>query len=158
RVLLSIHIAAGFTTLATALVAAVTRKGERAHVYAGRVFVLGMGIVFLTALPMTLIKPNLFLFLTAVFSFYLALTGWLRARNRADRGAPHQDVGRHDRRGHRLHGRQRAVRPAVRRVAGADRGADAAHRLLERADAASGALRAGSVTGRPRVGDDHVGF
>ena len=82
RVLLSIHIAAGFTTLATALVAAVTRKGERAHVYAGRVFVLGMGIVFLTALPMTLIKPNLFLFLIAVFSFYLALTGWLRARNR----------------------------------------------------------------------------
>lgn len=84
--LLSIHIAAGFTALITAAVAAVTRKGGRWHVYAGRVFVLGMALVFVTALPMTLIKPNLFLLLVAIFSFYLALTGWLRARNR--RGIP----------------------------------------------------------------------
>jgi hypothetical protein len=84
--LLSIHIAAGFTALATAGVAAVTPKGQRAHVYAGRAFVVGMAVVFLTALPMTVIKPNLFLLLVAVFSFYLALTGWLRARNR--RGIP----------------------------------------------------------------------
>ena len=84
--LLSIHIAAGFAALIMAAVAAVTPKGERWHVYAGRVFVLGMAVVFLTAVPMTLIKPNLFLLLIAVFSFYLALTGWLRARNR--RGIP----------------------------------------------------------------------
>jgi hypothetical protein len=84
--LLSIHIAAGFTALATAGVAAVTPKGELAHAYAGRAFVVGMAVVFLTALPMTVIKPNLFLLLIAVFSFYLALTGWLRARNR--RGIP----------------------------------------------------------------------
>ena len=84
--LLSIHIAAGFTALITAAVAAVTPKGARSHIYAGRTFVLGMALVFLTALPMTLIKPNLFLLLIAIFSFYLALTGWLRARNR--RGIP----------------------------------------------------------------------
>ena len=84
--LLTIHIAAGFTALTAAAVAVLTPKGERAHVYAGRVFVLGMALVFLTALPMTLMKPNLFLLLVAIFSFYLALSGWLRARNR--RGVP----------------------------------------------------------------------
>ena len=88
RTLLAIHIAAGFAALIAALVAAVTPKGERWHVYAGRAFVVGMAVIFLTALPMTVLKPNLFLFLIALFSFYLALTGWLRARNRRGRPTP----------------------------------------------------------------------
>jgi hypothetical protein len=82
-VLLSIHIAAGFTALSSAAVAVATPKGKRWHVYAGRAFVMGMAVVFLTALPMTVIKPNLFLLLIAIFSFYLAVSGWLRARNRS---------------------------------------------------------------------------
>ena len=92
RLLLSIHIAAGFTALLAALVAVVTTKGARAHVYAGRAFVVGMALVFGTALPMTVIKPNLFLLLVAIFSFYLALTGWLRARNRRGIPAPSEWV------------------------------------------------------------------
>ena len=71
--LLSIHIGAGFTALIMAALAAVTPKGGRRHIYAGRAFVSGMALVFLTALPMTLIKPNLFLLLIAIFSFYLTL-------------------------------------------------------------------------------------
>jgi hypothetical protein len=86
RLLLLVHIAAGHVALAAAVAALVAPKGARWHVHAGRVFALAMAAVFVTALPMTLLKPNLFLFLVAVFSFYLALTGWLRARNR--RGAP----------------------------------------------------------------------
>lgn len=81
-VLLSIHIAAGVTALVAAAGALATSKGGRWHVYAGRAFALAMLVVFLTALPMTFLRPNLFLFLVAVFSFYLALTGWCRARNR----------------------------------------------------------------------------
>src|SRR5947207_13619105 len=84
--LLTIHIAAGFTALTAAAVAVLTPKGERAHVYAGRVFVLGMALVLLTALPMALMKLNLFLLLVAIFSFYLASSGSLMARNR--RGGP----------------------------------------------------------------------
>jgi hypothetical protein len=80
--LLTFHIAAGTTALVAAAVALATSKGDRGHVYAGRAFTLGMLVVFLTAVPMTLIRPNLFLLLIAVFSFYLASTGWLRARNR----------------------------------------------------------------------------
>lgn len=47
-----------------------------------------MLVVFLTTLPMTLIRPNLFLCLVAVFSFYLVLTGWQRARSRRGASAP----------------------------------------------------------------------
>jgi len=85
KLLLALHIAGGFTALVAAATALATPKGERWHVCSGRAFALGMLVVFLTALPMTFIRPNLFLFLVAVFSFYLVLTGWLRARNR---GAP----------------------------------------------------------------------
>jgi hypothetical protein len=83
KLILLVHIAGGLTALVAAAGALATTKGDRRHVYSGRTFVLGMLIVFLTAVPMTLIRPNLFLFLIAVFSFYLALTGWLRARNRS---------------------------------------------------------------------------
>jgi hypothetical protein len=82
-ILLSLHIAGGSIALVTAAIALATSKGTRRHVYAGRVFSLGMLAVFLTALPMTVLKPNLFLLLIALFSFYLVLTGWLRARDRS---------------------------------------------------------------------------
>lgn len=84
KLLLSFHIAGGVTALVTAACALATSKGDRWHVYAGRTFTLGMLVVFLTALPMTFIRPNLFLSLIAIFSFYLVLTGWLRARNRSE--------------------------------------------------------------------------
>jgi hypothetical protein len=42
-----------------------------------------MFVIFVTTLPMTVLKPNAFLFGVAFVSFYLALTGWLRARHRA---------------------------------------------------------------------------
>jgi hypothetical protein len=80
--LIAFHIAAGTIALIAAAAALASSKGDRWHVYAGRAFTLGMVVVFLTAVPMTLMRPNLFLLLIAVFSFYLASTGWLRARNR----------------------------------------------------------------------------
>ena len=42
-----------------------------------------MFVIFVTTLPMTMLKPNAFLFGVAFVSFYLALTSWLRARYRA---------------------------------------------------------------------------
>jgi hypothetical protein len=86
RLLLLLHVGAGNVALAAAAVALLASKGGRAHAYAGRVFAAGMALVFLTAVPLTVLKPNLFLLLIAIFSFYLALTGWLRALNRT--GAP----------------------------------------------------------------------
>ena len=41
-----------------------------------------MVAIFLTAIPMSIISSNIFLFLIAVFSFYLAFSGMRFARNR----------------------------------------------------------------------------
>lgn len=81
-ILLPIHIVAGFCSLFAAFGAILTKKGQTWHVRSGRVFFWGMVIIFVTALPMTLLRPNLFLFLVAIFSFHQALTGWRTARNR----------------------------------------------------------------------------
>lgn len=88
-ILLIVHIIAGFTALIAAAVATVTKTMEmphRWHVQSGTVFFWGMAGVFLTAVPLTILRPNTFLFLIAILSFYFALAGWRYARNR--RGSP----------------------------------------------------------------------
>lgn len=87
--LLTLHITAGFTALLSALMAIFSRLLDVAHqwhVYSGRIYFWAMLVVFVTAIPMSLLHPNLFLFLISIFSFYLALTGWRFATNR--RGTP----------------------------------------------------------------------
>ena len=79
RLLLLIHIIAGFTALTAAAVATLSKTLDiphRWHVYSGRVFFWGMVGVFITAIPLAIIRPNTFLFLIAILSFYFALAGW----------------------------------------------------------------------------------
>ncbi|MEM7535391.1 MAG: hypothetical protein AAF639_24650 [Chloroflexota bacterium] len=85
-ILLTIHIIAGFSALVAAFVATFTAKGRTWHLYSGRVYFWGMAVIFVTAIPMAIMRPNPFLFLIAIFSFYLALAGWRFAKNR--RGKP----------------------------------------------------------------------
>lgn len=80
--LLSIHIACGFTSLFSAFSAMLSSKGQSKHRLFGKLFFYGMTGVFITAIPLALIKSNLFLFLIAIFSYYLAFTGWRYAKNR----------------------------------------------------------------------------
>jgi hypothetical protein len=82
EILLAIHIVAGNLALLAAAGAVIATKGGRAHAWVGRAFTAGMLAIFATAVPMTLIRPNLFLFLIALFNGYLVATGWLRATNR----------------------------------------------------------------------------
>ena len=49
---------------------------------AGRTYFWGMFLIFITAIPMSIVSSNLFLFLVAIFSFYLAYAGMRFARNR----------------------------------------------------------------------------
>ena len=89
KILLIVHIVAGFAALTAAVVATLTKTLDLAHkwhVYSGTVFFWGMLVVFLTALPLAVIRPNTFLFLIAFLSFYFALAGWRFATNR--RGTP----------------------------------------------------------------------
>jgi uncharacterized membrane protein len=73
--LLSIHVAAGTLALVVAPVAMITAKGGRAHRRWGRVYYWAMGVVALTALVAALWRPNPFLAMVAVFSYYFAFTG-----------------------------------------------------------------------------------
>lgn len=87
--LLIIHISGGSLALLSAVGAISTKIFDIGHVWhvrSGRLFFIGMTLVFLTTVPMTFLKPNLFLFLIGIFSFYLAWSGWRKAVNRG--GAP----------------------------------------------------------------------
>ena len=80
--LLIIHILAGTLALMAAVSAVVSSKGKKGHIIAGRTYFWGMTIIFLTAIPMSIVSGNVFLFLIAIFSFYLAYAGMRFARNR----------------------------------------------------------------------------
>ena len=91
NVLLTLHVIGGFVALFTAAVAVISKTIDmhhKWHVYSGRVYHWGMITVFVTALPMTYLRPNLFLFLIAIFSYYTTFVGWRLAKNR--KGTPAQ--------------------------------------------------------------------
>jgi hypothetical protein len=76
RVFLGVHIAAGASSFMLAPVALATAKGGKQHKRWGMVYLWSMGVVAATALPMALYRPVLLLALVAVFSFYLAFSGY----------------------------------------------------------------------------------
>ena len=80
--LLPIHILVGTIALLGAALAVSTEKGKRIHVLSGRTYFWCMVVIFSTAIPMSIINNNIFLFLIAIFSFYLAFAGMRFARNR----------------------------------------------------------------------------
>ena len=82
QILLTIHIVAGTISLFAAAFSLLSEKGKRVHILSGRAYFWGMAIIFLTAIPMSIISSNIFLFLIAIFAFYLAFAGMRFARNR----------------------------------------------------------------------------
>lgn len=71
-----IHIAAGTLALGLAPLAMLTVKGGQAHRRWGKIYFWSMTVVAATAAVMALWRPQIFLALLAVFSFYLAFTGY----------------------------------------------------------------------------------
>jgi hypothetical protein len=89
NILLFIHIFAGVIVLCAAMVSVTSKArnaSHRIHVISGTAFVLGMAVIFVTAMPLAYLGSNIFLAMVGVFSGYLALSGWRYARNR--NGAP----------------------------------------------------------------------
>ncbi|KTD65332.1 hypothetical protein [Legionella shakespearei] len=80
NILLVIHVLCGSSCMVFSIAAIATRKGGNKHRRYGRYFFYGMTGIFITAIPMALIKTNTFLLLIALFSYYLAYTGWRYAR------------------------------------------------------------------------------
>jgi uncharacterized membrane protein len=88
KALLAVHITCGAGAFLFAPVALATAKGGKAHKRWGMVYLWCMGGVAATAIPMALYRPVLFLALVAVFSFYLAFSGYriLRLKDLASGG------------------------------------------------------------------------
>ena len=74
-VLVVAHVGAGVTALLVAPVAMLTRKGGGAHRRWGRVYFRAMFVIFVTALALLLFRPNVFLFIISILSFYGAFSG-----------------------------------------------------------------------------------
>lgn len=73
---LAIHIIFGGIALFVAPAAMLTRKGGLWHRRWGKIFFWSMAVVAATAIVMSLIRSGLFFLLIALFSFYLAFTGY----------------------------------------------------------------------------------
>ncbi|HSW12040.1 MAG TPA: hypothetical protein VLI06_04325 [Solimonas sp.] len=85
-ILLALHVGAGFVALGSGITAAANKIFElshRWHIVTGRAFFWSMLGVFGTAVPISVLTGNVFLLLIALFSFYLAWSGWCYARNRS---------------------------------------------------------------------------
>ena len=82
--LLILHIIAGTLSLGAGMGATAVKQWSWPHVWHkrfGLLFVAGMALVFVTAIGMSLLKGNTFLFFVALFSFYLAVSGWRNVLN-----------------------------------------------------------------------------
>ncbi len=76
KITLFIHIAAGFTSLVTGAISILTQKGGKAHRSAGKIYYWAMSLVALTAVIISVYKGITFLFLIALFSYYMTFTGY----------------------------------------------------------------------------------
>lgn len=85
-VLLTVHIIAGVVSLIAALVGVLSKAmqmSHRTHVISGMAFVIGMGTIFVTGMPLAFMGSSIFLGMVGIFGGYLALNGWRYARNRS---------------------------------------------------------------------------
>ncbi|MCH9744664.1 MAG: hypothetical protein K0U29_07010 [Gammaproteobacteria bacterium] len=81
-ILLVLHVGCGILALSSASIIMLKRKGDNTHRKIGRYFFYGMTGIFFTAIPMSFIKSDWFLFLISLFSYYLAISGMRYAQNR----------------------------------------------------------------------------
>lgn len=74
--ILILHVISGFLALACGAVAISTKKGKGVHVTVGRIYFWSMILVAVSAFYLSIVNVIPFLFLIAVFSFYLTWTGY----------------------------------------------------------------------------------
>ncbi|MBX7156549.1 MAG: carboxypeptidase-like regulatory domain-containing protein [Bacteriodetes bacterium] len=75
--LLVMHIIGGSASLLAGVLASFSEKGRLFHRTVGKVYVIAMAVVFVTAIAMAVLHPNLFLAAVGVFSFYNAWSGFM---------------------------------------------------------------------------------
>lgn len=75
NILLGLHIAGGTMGLATGTYNLFRRKGDKQHRTAGRIFTVGMYTAGLSALGLSVLHLNYFLFIVGIFTLYMTATG-----------------------------------------------------------------------------------
>jgi uncharacterized membrane protein len=76
KVLLAIHILCGGISLISGLFVMANRKGDKRHKIVGKIYFWSLLINSLSAIPMSYIHPNLFLFIVSIFTIYMLVTGF----------------------------------------------------------------------------------
>jgi uncharacterized membrane protein len=76
KLLVYIHVVAGFIALIMAPVAMRTQKGGKQHRRWGKVYFWAMFVIFVSALGLLYFRPNFFLFMISILSFYGAFSGY----------------------------------------------------------------------------------
>lgn len=74
-ILLAMHISGGMTALLAGLIPMFAEKGSRTHIIGGKVYLWAMWIAVFSALPLALLKMNLFLGTIGIFTAYMVYTG-----------------------------------------------------------------------------------
>jgi uncharacterized membrane protein len=82
------HIVNGTVALIVAPLAMITVKGGLWHRRWGKIYFWAMAGVAASAIVMCFIRSGVFLFLVAIFSFYLALTGYTALRRKKPEDRP----------------------------------------------------------------------
>lgn len=75
KIALFLHIASGFTALLAGAVAILTQKGGKNHLLSGKIYYWAMTMVAVSAIVLAVYKGITFLFLIAIFSYYMNFTG-----------------------------------------------------------------------------------
>lgn len=73
--LLFVHIVGGAISLLLGSYILLTKKGGKTHRLLGNIFFISMLASSMVAIPMSFIHPNYFLFVIAIFTIYMLLTG-----------------------------------------------------------------------------------
>lgn len=73
--LLALHIIGGAAGLITGTINIVRKKGDKKHKLTGKVFTYGMLTAGFSALLLSLLHPNYFLFIVGIFTIYMVATG-----------------------------------------------------------------------------------
>lgn len=77
------HVLTGFLSLAVGTIIMISKKGNRLHVQLGRIFFWSMQGVVLTAIYLSIVKDNAFLFHVGIFVFYQSFAGWRAVKTKS---------------------------------------------------------------------------
>jgi uncharacterized membrane protein len=83
KIILTLHITAGFTALSTGTWALLVKKGGKAHKIVGNIFFYAMIVVALTAVGIAIPKSQTFLLMIAIFAFFQSYFGYRSTKNRS---------------------------------------------------------------------------